>query len=178
MGTPLGEWNQVGIIVDMETSPFDYLKRDENNDFVTEDALRDQCTKYLLYGTVEGVVAERLDEILDRNSMNYQTCALRPLDEDRTLDIRSHSEEANVSNPSSPSSQKYRARSRKANASSKKTLHVDTDKDDDNVDNNDVDKDKEEADVFAEDYRRSARQKAIKEHNDIEDSVDFLFRLR
>ena len=180
MGTPLGEWNQVGIIVDMQTSPFEYRKKNLNNDLVTEDALRDECTKYVLYGTVEGVVAERLDEILDRNMMNYHMCALRPLDEDR-MDIIGHGEEHNDSSSSrSLSSQKYHARSHKANASSIKSLSVHTDEDDNavDVDNGDENSKSDEADVLAEDFRRSARQKATREHSELENSVDSLFRTR
>ena len=180
MGTPLAEWNQVGIIVDMETSPFEYRKKSANDDLVTEDALRDECTKYVLYGTVEGVVAERLDEIIDRNMMNYHMCALKPLDEYR-MDIIDHDEEHNESSSSpSLSSQKYRARCHKANASSIKSLSVHTDEDDNAVDldNGDERNKSDEVDILAEDFRRSARQKAIREHNELENNVDSLLRTR
>ena len=175
----LSEWNQVGIIVDMQTSPFEYHKKGVNTDNQIEDALRSECTKFVLYGTEIGVVAERLDEILDRNTMNYHMCAVIPLEDEHISNILDDGDGDvdNVdSSQSSPSvSQKYRSRNQKVSALKLRTVDADVNDDDRNVDK---DADAGEVDVDAEDFKRSTRQRAIDRHNEIEDSVDSLLRLR
>ena len=194
VGTALGEWNHVGIIVDMATSPFDYRKKNVNNDFETEDALRNQCTKYVIYGTVDGVMAERLDILLDRNMMKYHLCALKPLEDSSSIGgikdgisgepsspSPSPSPSPTPSSPSSPISQKYNSRSSKSSKSSKSikkgNLRIDTGDDDDDNDDDDDD-DGDVVDVLAEDFHRSAMLKAIQLHNEVEDNVDSLLRTR
>ena len=181
VGTALGEWNHVGIIVDMATSPFDYRKKNVNNDFETEDALRNQCTKYVIYGTVDGVMAERLDILLDRNMMKYNLCALKPLEDSSSIggikdgtDGEPSSPSPSPSSPSSPISQKYNSRSSKSSKSTKKgKLRIDTGDDDD-----DDDDDADEVDLSAEDFHRSAMLRAIQLHDEVEDKVDSLLRMR
>ena len=80
--------------------PFDYRKKNVNNDYETEDALRNQCTKYVIYGYSRWRNGREMDILLDRNMMKYHLCALKPL---RTVVVLGGSKMALVGNPSSPS---------------------------------------------------------------------------